>query len=56
MNDSILAIAMVLVIGAVALTAGVGLGIVLLAPRIRRALDRAETDDGGREETGGHSS
>jgi hypothetical protein len=35
----------VLVIAAVAAVIGVGAGIVLIAPRISRALDRAETHD-----------
>ena len=38
-------IGLVLVIGAIAAVAGVGLGIVLIAPRITRMLDRSDTDD-----------
>ena len=38
-------IAFVLVIAAIAAVMGVGFGIVFLAPRISRALDRAETHD-----------
>jgi hypothetical protein len=38
-------IAIVLVVAAIAAVAGVGFGIVILAPRIGRMLDRAETDD-----------
>jgi ABC-type enterobactin transport system permease subunit len=36
---------LVFVIAAIAAAAGVGAGIVLIAPRITRALDRAESDD-----------
>lgn len=39
------AVVAVLLIGAIAAAVGVGLGIVILAPRIGRMLDRAETDD-----------
>jgi H+/Cl- antiporter ClcA len=35
----------VIVIGAFAAAVGVALGIFLFAPRIRRALDRTQTDD-----------
>ena len=36
---------LVLAIAVIAAVVGVGLGIVLIAPRISRSLDRAETDD-----------
>lgn len=42
-------IVLVLVIAAIATVVGVWFGMVFIAPRISRALDRAETDD---EETG----
>jgi hypothetical protein len=42
-------LAILLVIGALAAVIGVGLGIVILAPRIGRLLDRADTKD---EESG----
>ena len=35
----------VLAIAAIAAVVGVGLGIVLIAPRISRALDRADQDE-----------
>jgi hypothetical protein len=38
-------ILLVLVIAAIAAVIGVGFGIVFIAPRISRALDRAETHD-----------
>jgi hypothetical protein len=38
-------VALVLVIAAVASVIGIGFGIVLVAPRIQRALDHAETDE-----------
>jgi hypothetical protein len=38
-------IVIVLAIAALAAVIGVGFGIVVLAPRISRALDRAEADD-----------
>jgi hypothetical protein len=38
-------IPIVLVIAALAAAVGVGFGIVVLAPRISRALDRADADD-----------
>jgi hypothetical protein len=38
-------VAILLVVGAVAAVVGVGFGIVILAPRIGRLLDRADTDD-----------
>jgi hypothetical protein len=38
-------IPIVLVIAALAAVLGVGFGIVVLAPRITRALDRAEAED-----------
>ena len=38
-------IGLVLLIAAVAAVIGVGLGIVILAPRIGRMLDRSEADD-----------
>jgi hypothetical protein len=41
MNDLVL----VLAIAAITAVVGVWLGIVLIAPRISRSLDRAETDD-----------
>lgn len=41
MND----LAAILVIAAIAAAAGVGFGIVLIAPRITRALDRADQDE-----------
>ena len=45
MND----LPIVLAIAAIAAVAGVGLGIVLIAPRITRALDRAEQDEEPRD-------
>lgn len=36
---------LVLAIAAIAAAIGVGFGIVFIAPRIARSLDRAETDD-----------
>ena len=44
MPESAQAIAIVLLIAAVAMAVGLGLGIVV-APRIVRLLDRADTDD-----------
>jgi hypothetical protein len=38
-------IALVLLVAAIAAVVGVAFGIVILAPRIARALDRAEADD-----------
>jgi hypothetical protein len=38
-------VVLVLLIGAIAAVAGVGFGIVILAPRIGRMLDRADIDD-----------
>lgn len=38
-------VVLVLLIGAIAAVAGVGFGIVIIAPRIGRMLDRAEADD-----------
>ena len=47
--DPVSGIGLVVVIAAVAAVIGLGFGIVILAPRIGRMLDRAETDD---EESG----
>lgn len=38
-------IGLVLLVAAIAAVVGVGFGIVVLAPHISRALDRAEADD-----------
>jgi hypothetical protein len=38
-------IGLVLLIAVIATVAGIGFGIVIVAPRIGRMLDRAESDD-----------
>ncbi len=43
--DMTAGIGLVLLGAAIAAVVGVGFGIVILAPRIARALDRAEADD-----------
>ena len=43
--ESLPAIVIVLLIGGVAVAAGLGLGIVVVAPRIGRLLDRMDRDD-----------
>jgi ABC-type enterobactin transport system permease subunit len=43
--DDLTGVGLVLIVAAAAAVGGVAFGIFLLAPRIGRVLDRAETDD-----------